>query len=180
MDLNPQVFTADYVGEPGERTFYVQSRAGEATNSYLIEKQQVAALADRLRDLLTMIDDDDTVRSAPPARDPALQLGSPIEPEWRIGTMGLAYEEESDLVVVVIQPVEEAEEAEEEGDDSSIFQAEPDKGIRFLLRRDQARAFVLHALAVVQEGRPTCQLCGLPMNPAGHICPASNGHHVTA
>ena len=175
MDVNPEVFTADYVGQPGERTFYVQSRAGEATTSYLIEKQQVAALADRLRDLLMMIDDQDTIGSTQPARDPALRLGQPIEAEWRIGTMGLAYEEESDVVVVVAQPVEE----EEQEEDPSIFDADPDKGIRFLLRRDQARAFVLHALAVVQEGRPTCQLCGLPMDPSGHICPASNGHHVT-
>jgi glutamate synthase domain-containing protein 1 len=43
-------------------------------------------------------------------------------------------------------------------------------------REEQARAFVLHALAVVAEGRPLCQLCGLPIDPSGHICPASNGH----
>ncbi len=178
MDVTPQIFTADYVGEPGDRTFYVQARAIEATRSFLIEKQQVAALADRLRDLLMMIDDEDTVRSAVPARDPALGLDSPVQPEWRIGTMGLAYEEEADRVVVVAQPTGEGDG--EEADESSIFEAEPDTGIRFLLRRDQARAFILHALAVVQEGRPTCQLCGLPMNPSGHICPASNGHHVTA
>jgi uncharacterized repeat protein (TIGR03847 family) len=49
--------------------------------------------------------------------------------------------------------------------------------VRLMLRRDQARMFVLHALAVVGEGRPICQLCGLPMDPSGHLCPASNGHH---
>ena len=175
MDVTPQIFTADYVGEPGQRTFYVQSRAGDLTHSYLVEKQQVAALADRLRDLLMMIDEDDTIRSAAPARDPALGLAQPVEPEWRIGTMGLAYQEASDSVVVVIQP---AEESDEDVEESALFEGDTDKAIRFLLRRDQARAFILHALAVVQEGRPTCQLCGLPMDPAGHICPASNGHHV--
>jgi uncharacterized repeat protein (TIGR03847 family) len=179
MDVTPQIFTADYVGEPGERTFYVQTRADEQTYSYLIEKQQVSALADRLRDLLMMIDEQDTIRSATPARDPALKLDQPVEPEWRIGTMGLAYEESSDSVVVAIQPVDENDEEEEE-EEPAVFPTESDKAIRFRLRRDQARAFILHALAVVQEGRPTCQLCGLPMNPSGHVCPASNGHHVTA
>jgi uncharacterized repeat protein (TIGR03847 family) len=179
MDVTPQVFTTDYIGEPGERTFYVQTRAEETTHSYLIEKQQVSALADRLRDLLMMIDEQDTIRSAPPARDPALKLDQPVEPEWRIGTMGLAYDEAEDSVVVVIQPVEEGEELEET-DDSTVFETESEKTVRFRIRRDQARSFILHALAVVEEGRPTCQLCGLPMNPSGHVCPASNGHHVTA
>jgi len=179
MDVTPQIFTADYIGEPGERTFYVQTRAEERTRSYLIEKQQVSALADRLRDLLMMIDEQDTIRSAPPARDPALGLDQPVEPEWRIGTMGLAYDEAEDSVVVVMQPVEEGEDLEE-SDESTVFEEESERTVRFRLRRDQARAFILHALAVVQEGRPTCQLCGLPMNPSGHVCPASNGHHVTA
>ena len=93
--------------------------------------------------------------------------------------MGLAYDEAEDSVVVVMQPVEAGEELDET-DDSTVFETESERSVRFRLRRDQARAFILHALAVVQEGRPTCQLCGLPMNPSGHVCPASNGHHVTA
>jgi uncharacterized repeat protein (TIGR03847 family) len=171
MELSPQTFTTDYVGQPGERTFYVQSQGGGGTFSYLVEKQQVAALADRLRELLVLIDEDDTIRSTAPARDPALAIEQPVEPEWRVGTMGLAYEDDSDRVVVYMQPVGEEEDEEREEDD--------DTGVRVLLRRDQVRSFVLHALAVVGEGRPLCQLCGLPMDPAGHVCPASNGHHVS-
>jgi uncharacterized repeat protein (TIGR03847 family) len=172
MDIDPQTFTADYVGEPGQRTFYVQSRGGGKTLSYVLEKQQVAALADRLRDLLVLIDDKDTVRSAIPERDPALEIEQPVEPEWRVGTMGLGYEEDADRVIVVLQRAD----AEEEEEDADL----DDVGIRFRLRRDQVRAFILHALAVVQEGRPICQLCGLPMSPSGHQCPASNGHHLSA
>jgi uncharacterized repeat protein (TIGR03847 family) len=69
---------------------------------------------------------------------------------------------------VLAQPVSQEEQESEMGED--------DEGIRFLLRRDQVRAFVLHAVAIVDEGRPTCQLCGLPIDPEGHNCPASNGH----
>jgi uncharacterized repeat protein (TIGR03847 family) len=173
-ELTPQVFTTDYVGEPGERTFYLQSRgSGEATLSFLVEKQQVAVLADKLRELLVLIDEQDTIRSTPPQRDPALGLEQPIEAEWRVGTMGLAYEEDSDVVVVFMQPVDE--DADEEGEGPEEIDEET--GVRMMLRRDQVRSFVLHALAIVGEGRPLCQLCGLPMDPSGHICPASNGHH---
>jgi uncharacterized repeat protein (TIGR03847 family) len=174
-ELTPEVFTTDYVGEPGDRTFYLQSRGGGgATLSFLVEKQQVAVLADKLRELLVLIDEQDTIRSTPPQRDPALALEQPIEAEWRVGTMGLAYEEDSDVVVVFMQP------ADEEDDDESDEEAEilnEETGVRMMLRRDQVRSFVLHALAIVGEGRPLCQLCGLPIDPSGHICPASNGHH---
>jgi len=163
-------FTADYQGTPGKRTFFLQARAAATTMTFLVEKQQVAALAERLREMLVLIDQEDTIRSAVPARDPALALGEPVEPSWRIGTIGLAYEEGSDQIVIAV------EEIEEEG-----APEDPDRGAAtFLLRRDQIRAFVLHAVATVDEGRETCQLCGLPMDPAGHQCPASNGHHVQA
>ena len=169
LEIRPDVFTADYVGEPGERAFFLQARSPHGTYSFALEKQQVTVLAEKLRELLVLIDADDTVKGTTAVRDPAMSLESPIEPEWRVGTMGLAYEEADDQVVVLAQPVEAPSEEEE-------FADEEDEGVRILLRRDQARSFVLHAGAVVDEGRPTCQLCGLPMDPSGHACPASNGH----
>jgi uncharacterized repeat protein (TIGR03847 family) len=172
IEVTPEVFTADYVGEPGKRAFYLQSRSEVGVLTCSLEKQQVAALADKLRELLLIVDGTDTVKAAPPARDPALAL-EPADPLWRVGAMGLAYEEDGDKVIVLAQP---ASEAEEEQPDLT----EDDDGIRFLLRRDQVRAFVLHAVAIVDEGRPTCQLCGLPIDPEGHNCPASNGHRQLA
>lgn len=165
QDIVPDVFTADYVGEPGQRTFYLQIRTASATSTLLLEKEQVAVLADKLRELLVLVDSADTVLASTPARDPALAFSSPIEPDWRVGAMGLAYEEDADRILIVVQQA--STEEEEEGEEA---------GVRLAVRRDQARAFVLHALAVVAEGRPLCQLCGLPMDPSGHICPASNGH----
>jgi uncharacterized repeat protein (TIGR03847 family) len=168
IEIIPEVFTADYVGEPGKRAFFLQARSDELTYSFALEKQQVAVLAEKLKELLLVVDTEDTVKSTAPERDPGLELKQPLEPEFRVGTMGLAYDESPDQVVVLAQPVNSEEEEREEPDE--------DEGIRFLLRRDQVRAFVLHVGAVVGEGRPTCQLCGLPMDPDGHTCPASNGH----
>lgn len=165
--LSPEIFAADYVGEPGRRTFYLQASSAGVPESFLIEKQQVQLLAERMRDVLLMIDSEDTLKSASSARDPALALQEPVEATWRVGNMGLAYEEDADLVVVMLQEVAQGDEDQEVDSDT----------VRITLRRDQARAFILHALAVVEEGRPLCQLCGLPMDPSGHRCPASNGHH---
>ncbi len=168
MDLQPEVFTADYTGEPGQRTFFLQAR-GDVTLSYLVEKQQVQLLAEKLRDILLLVDQSDTIVAATPARDPAFTLSAPIEPEWRVGSMGLGYVEDSDQVVISMNPASEEATAPEDIEPESFE-------VRFLLRRDQVRSFVLHTLAVVAEGRPLCQLCGLPMDPSGHLCPASNGH----
>jgi uncharacterized repeat protein (TIGR03847 family) len=167
FDVTPEVFTADFTGRPGERTFYLQARGSSGVHSFLIEKQQVAIFAEKLQEMLLMIDEEDTIASAAPQRDPALGLEEPVEPEWRIGTIGLLYDESRDIVVIVLQEIRAEDEEEEEDDEA---------GYRFFLRRDQVRSLILHALAAVAEGRPLCQLCGLPMDPDGHVCPASNGH----
>jgi uncharacterized repeat protein (TIGR03847 family) len=172
-EMAPEIFTTDYVGEPGGRTFYLQARSTGGSQTFLVEKSQMALLADKLRELLVTIDGSDTVLSAAPARDPALAIEEPLEPEWRVGAIGLGFVEDADRVIVLVQP------AESESEGEVPPEAEPDAEqdeVRFILRRDQARSFVLHAIAVVAEGRPICQLCGLPMDPGGHLCPASNGH----
>jgi uncharacterized repeat protein (TIGR03847 family) len=75
-----------------------------------------------------------------------------------------------------MHPIEDRDEQEVE--EPAVPEPE-DFAVRFVISREQTRSFVLHALAVVSEGRPTCQLCGLPMDPAGHKCPASNGHRLS-
>jgi uncharacterized repeat protein (TIGR03847 family) len=171
IEITPEIFTADYEGRPGRRTFFLQARAASGSVSLLAEKQQIEALAEKLRELLVIVDGSDTITKSTAQRDPALAM-EPEEPQGRVGTIGLAYEEDNDRVLVVVQPVSEEPEPDEP--------AEPEAGFRFVLRRDQVRAFVLHCEAVVAEGRPLCQLCGLPKDPDGHACPASNGHRLSS
>lgn len=174
-EIIPDIFTTDYTGEPGQRTFFLQARAQQTTSTYLVEKQQISVLAEKLREILVLVDQTDTVLSTTPERDPAFGLEAPLEPDWRVGAIGLGYDESSDRVIVSMQPVEQDEEPIE----PPIEPPNPeDFAVRYLLRRDQVRAFVLHTLAVVGEGRPLCQLCGLPIDPSGHACPASNGHRA--
>lgn len=168
-EISPESFTVDYVGEPGKRSFFLQARSEEGLFTVAVEKEQVAVLAEKLSEILLLIDRTDPIAGAQSRRDPAL-VAIPMAPEWRVGSIALAYEEALDLVVVLFEPFE-ADEDEPAASTPSL---------RLMLRREQVRTFVLHALSVVAEGRPTCPLCGLPMDPAGHKCPASNGHHPKA
>ena len=176
VETSPEVFVADYTGEPGQRTFFLQARGEAGTFTYLVEKQQIAVLAEKLREILGLLDSTDPVLTATPARDPELRLETPIEPDWRVGTMGLSYDEETEEVIVALQPVQEGDEEREEFPTESEVPEE--FAVRLRMSVAKVRAFVLHSIAVVAEGRPTCQLCGLPMDPDGHNCPASNGHRA--
>jgi uncharacterized repeat protein (TIGR03847 family) len=173
MEITPDQFLADYVGQPGRRVFFLQASGPAGTFTFAVEKQQVQLLAEKLSELLLLIDEKDTITNTEPQRDPALVPAQPIEPLWRVGTIGLAYEESADQVVVLVEPIAAAEEEE-------VVESDDTQGVRLLLRRDQVRAFILHAVAAAEEGRPLCQLCGLPMDPEGHACPASNGHRPRA
>jgi uncharacterized repeat protein (TIGR03847 family) len=169
--VKPAIFTTDFTGEPGGRTFYLQASTEESVRTFVVEKEQVLVLAERMRDLLVILDHEDTIRVATPARDPALSIREPLDPEWRVGTIALAFDENSEEFIVALGPVGEEDDPEDVLEGS-------EEAVRFVLRKDQVRAFSLHALAVVGEGRPLCRLCGLPMDPEGHDCPARNGHRL--
>ena len=175
-EMTPDVFTVDYVGTPGARAFFLQIRSEDGIFTIALEKEQVGALAEKLGEMLLLIDRSDPLVGVEPARDPALDTEQ-VEPAWRVGAIGLGYEESSDMVAVLLEPYRAEEEESLEGVLERVLEEEP---LQLMLRRDQARAFVLHALAVIGEGRPLCRLCGLPMDPEGHTCPASNGHKTTA
>jgi uncharacterized repeat protein (TIGR03847 family) len=155
--------TAGAVGEPGERTFYVQARAGGRTITLLAEKEQVRLLAEALLQLLGTLPETD---EGPVPDVDALALEGPLEPEWRVGEMAIEYEDENGNVEIVITEIQSDEEQETDADGTA----------RFVVTRAQARAMATRALEVVAAGRPRCQFCGYPLEPEGHICPAMNGH----
>ena len=177
-ELTPDVFTADYSGQPGHRAFYLQARSGDESLTFAAEKQQVALLGEKLSEILLLVDAEDPVASLTPRRIPSLEAIF-ADPAWHVGAIGLSYDEEADRVSVDLR------EVTEEPSGAEAFEAieetgEAGESVRLLVTRQQVRDFVVHALAVVQEGRPICPLCGLPIDPDGHACPATNGHHPAA
>ncbi len=173
----PQRFVAGTVGQPGDRTFYLQAGARGRTTSVALEKAQVSILAERLEELLETVrrtTDADVPVVVPRELEDTAPLDAPVEEEFRVGALGLAWDGDTERVVI---------EALAQPEDEAQAQVEPLSGasegpdlLRVVLTAEQARAFVRRAQRVVAAGRPPCPLCALPLDPEGHICPRQNGH----
>jgi uncharacterized repeat protein (TIGR03847 family) len=168
----PDHFTAGAVGPPGQRVFYLQGREADTMVTLKCEKEQVAALAEYLGGLLARLP---TVTATPGDKRELLQ---PFEAAWPVGSLGVGYDGERDRIVVVAnERVEQDEEEQGEGEPETPGAVEP-ASARFAITRVQAAAFVERARLLQRAGRPTCPMCGEPKDPAGHVCPRSNGHIV--
>ena len=163
IELNPvSHLTIGTIGPPGQRTFYLQGSKGSDIVSLIIEKQQAAMLASSLETLLEELDEKSPTAEE---RDPVwtdVRLREPLEPLFRVGNMGLGFNDETNRVVVVAYELVEEEE-------------EPNV-VSFWASRSQAFSLVKHAYDAVQAGRPICGNCGQPMDAEGHFCPNRNGH----
>lgn len=159
----PDVFTAGTVGPPGRRVFYLQVRDDDLTVTLRCEKQQVAALAEYFGGLL------EDLEPAPfGVASSDLTLAEPIEEIWTVGAIGVAYDEPSDRIIVVLEEITELDEDDEDHAD------EAGASVRVHLSRAQVAAFVQHSRELVASGRPPCRFCGLPIDPDGHACPRMN------
>ncbi|MEI6694134.1 MAG: DUF3090 family protein [Actinomycetes bacterium] len=173
---NPDRFVAGTVGEPGQRTFFLQARSGKRLNSVSLEKQQVAVLAERLDALL------DEVQRMDLAQVPEVgglddlgPLETPLDDDFRVGALSLGWDEDDRLVLIeAFAPTEgEDDDADEPFEDDDPLG--PDL-LRVRLTPIEARAFVKRAFAVVGAGRPACPFCSLPLDQSGHVCARANGY----
>ena len=180
----PERFVAGTVGEPGERTFFLQARDGGRVVSVVLEKVQVAVLADRLNRLLDELDQRGVTVVTPLLADTtpdAEPLDEPIVEAFRAGTLTLGWDGSSDRVLVEARAQTEEQDEDEAGEAEVLVDDEAEDGpdvFRVLLTAPAARAFVERAVRVIASGRPPCPLCGQPLDPQGHICPRRNGHYV--
>lgn len=171
----PDRFVAGAVGQPGSRAFFLQARGQGRLTTVALEKFQVAALADRLDELLDEVlrrgvGGDRVPATAPAALTDNGPLDTPITEDFRVGTMALAWDADAAQVVI---------EAQEAGAEDEEFEPSPEAGnsvLRVHISAGAARAFTRRALAVVAAGRPPCPLCGQPLDSNGHICVRLNGY----
>jgi len=163
--------TVGTVGEPGQRTFYFQARQGAQLITLKLEKQQVAAMARFIGEILSDLPVADDVPD-----DEVLALVEPVEADWVVGAIQLAYDSSADRIIILAEEIGEVDEEDEEEGESDRT-PDPDRGAgRLGLTRPQAAGLVRRGWDLVNAGRPRCSLCGHPMDPEGHSCPRTNGH----
>ena len=176
----PERFVAGTVGPPGSRTFFLQARTGAHVVSVALEKQQVAALAQRIDELLDEVMASELNQAMIPAVAPlgledADPLEQPIEEEFRAGTMTLSWDASDERIVIEVFPFNEAAVVAPDQVEEDFTEPEPEEVFVVRIPASGARAFVKRAEQVIGAGRPSCPFCGNPIDADGHLCVRANG-----
>ena len=177
----PDRFVTGTVGPAGNRVFYLQAREGARITSVSLEKVQVAALAQRLDQLLDELDRRGIEGAAEVSDTEALARGDltaldePINEVFRAGTLSIGWDTEDNILLIEARELTD----DEDEDDEDLSDDEDDEGpdvMRVRITAAAARRLVERAVRILSSGRPPCPLCGQPLDPQGHLCPRRNGH----
>jgi uncharacterized repeat protein (TIGR03847 family) len=168
IDIHPVThITTDAIGQPGKRVFYIQGWQNERTITLIVEKVQIQSLAVGLEQFLEEVKEKfpDLPEASSEYSEEKMHIHPPVDPLFRVGEVGLGYDADNDLIVLVARElVPEGTEPE----DASV--------VRFWCTRDQISAMCQWGIQVAAQGRPVCPQCGQPIDPEGHFCPKRNGH----
>jgi uncharacterized repeat protein (TIGR03847 family) len=169
IDIDPcERITADAIGKPGQRVFYMQAwEQGQPPVTLLIEKAQLQSMAIGVEQFLAdvMRQNPDLEEASPDFVEDRMHIQPPVDPLFRVGEIGLGYDQVRDRAVIILRELLTEE-------------ADPESGAvaRFWCTRQQLRVLSRWGVDVVAHGRPICTQCGQPMEPEGHFCPKKNGH----
>lgn len=163
-------FTVGTVGMPGERTFYIQIRSGTSLLSFSLEKSQVALLAKRMRHMVKEIKASHPLISYTETIKDSLPLEAPIDDEFRIGSMALFFDADSEMIQLDLR------EINQNSDDEEDDVAEDIDVVRLFITISQSLTFATRSELLMTAGRAQCPFCGFPINPTGHICSRANGY----
>lgn len=168
IELDPVLhITTDAIGKPGERVFYLQARSADRVVTLLIEKAQVISMAAGVVEFMDELARHypDLAEASADYTEESMHIQPPVDPLFRAGDLGMAYDAERDLVCLIAREILNNDMTEESA-----------REVRFWCTRAQILACVNWGQVVVNRGRPICPQCGEPMDPAGHFCPRKNGH----
>jgi uncharacterized repeat protein (TIGR03847 family) len=144
IELDPVThITAGAVGQPGQRTFYIQAEKGIDRLTLLCEKEQVSALADAIDEMVQNLETEFNVERHQDLKVDESEMGlkEPVEPLFRVGAMGLGYDANRDRILLV------AQEALPEEEDREPREA------RVFATRAQMQVLSVHARDIVGRGR---------------------------
>ena len=173
--------TVDAIGKPGNRVFYLQGSQGEQVVSLIIEKIQLQSLIAGVSEFLkeVIIKFPDRVSIDVDLKEEAMRIQPPVDPKFRVGDMGLAYDDERDLVCIIAREMDIFQKEDDEGgDEAEQEEIIEDEGnaVRYWCTRGQLLTMAHWGAIVLERGRPICPQCLQPMEPEGHFCPKKNGH----
>jgi uncharacterized repeat protein (TIGR03847 family) len=181
LSLDPvDHITVDAIGKPGNRVFYILGRQGEQVVSLIIEKIQlqslIAGVAEFLKEVVGKYPD--RVSTDVDIKEDAMRIHAPVDPKFRVGDMGLAYDDERDLVCIIAREMDifQDEENEEETEGEELEKEDEGSAVRYWCTRGQLLTLAHWGAVVLERGRPICPQCLQPMEPEGHFCPKKNGH----
>lgn len=166
--LNPvSHITVDAIGQPGSRTFYIQAWKNDQVVTVIVEKVQIQTLAVGIEQFLAEIKErlPNLTEAEADFDESKMSILPPVDPLFRVGEMGLAYETEQDRVILEVREVMMEAGSEQ---DTHI--------VRLWCTRQQIHSLAAWGIEVANRGRAICPQCGEPMDPAGHFCPKKNGH----
>ena len=173
LSLDPvDLITVDAIGKPGNRVFYIQGRQGSQVVSLIIEKIQLQSLIAGVSEFLNEVKDKYPKRVYPEIdiKEEAMRILPPVDPKFRVGDIGMAYDDERDMVCIIAREMDLSEDEEEMEED------EEGDVVRYWCTRGQLLTMAHWGAIVIERGRPICPQCLQPMEPEGHFCPKKNGH----
>jgi uncharacterized repeat protein (TIGR03847 family) len=163
---NVKSITVDAIGEPGQRVFFLQAKDDDQALSFILEKVQVESLSVAIARLLAEVSKQQTIVDEKDFafEEESMHIQPPVDPLFRIGEMGMAFEDEDQKIVLVLQEVPFGD-----------VTAENAQKIALRCNPQQLAALSTWAMALVNRGRPICPYCNEPME-KDHLCPKKNGH----
>ncbi|WP_028278734.1 DUF3090 domain-containing protein [Arthrobacter sp. H5] len=173
----PDRIVVGTIGDPGERTFYLQVRAGTRIVSIALEKQQSAQLAEKIDEILdqliTLEGNPFSIPTSTPIELVDNDQLDPVQEQFRTGAMSLGWDPTTVQVVIEAYPISDIDANNDGGDNDESHDEDAVVAPEMLLVRmpvGTARAFSKRTREIVGAGRPTCPLCGYPVDAEGHIC----------
>lgn len=156
---NVSVLDAEAIGEPGKRTFRIMASSGNSKAIIRLEKEQLLQLALTVNQLLGNVPEE----SRPDVNIDDLEAPQSSTLDFKTDKIVLGYDNGTGRFMIDAHDIESADEER--------------AAIRVWPNQTQIKAFANQALEVCASGRPLCTLCGGSIDPEGHTCPRTNGHH---